>query len=43
MSDKTISSSELKALAQALKEAKPVITDAASLARAAAGIMKGAK
>lgn len=39
----TISTEGLKALAQALKEAKPVITDAASLARSAAGIMKGTK
>lgn len=39
----TISTEGLKALAQALKEAKPVITDADSLARAAAGITKGGK
>lgn len=40
---KTISTEGLKALAQALKEAKSVVTNADSLARAAAGIMKGVK
>lgn len=39
MSDKTISAPGLSALAAALKAAKPVIEDAASLARAAAAIM----
>lgn len=44
MSDKdpkAISAAELKALAEAFKNAKPVIESAASMARAAAAIMKG--
>lgn len=44
MSDKdpkAISAAELKALAEAYKNAKPVIEDAASLIRAANAIMKG--
>jgi hypothetical protein len=39
----TISAADLKALAEAYKNAKPEIKDAASLARAGAGIMKSKK
>jgi len=41
MSDKTISAADLKALADAMKNAKPIIESSASLALAAAGIMEG--
>lgn len=39
--DKSITAAELAALAAAMKDAKPIIESAASLARATAAIMKG--
>ena len=40
---KAISAAELKALAEAFKNAKPIIESEAAMIRAAAGIMKGTK